>query len=196
MATIPENQQLIPVDSMRLAYETFQLCRYPGAATDIFLDLLIRTLEQVRLKDELITEIPESWLQEVNSSATEESEINPTADSVRLSGLPPKGRQLLSLIELGAKESRRLWASDSIIAVRSLGYALHPIPGLVRFSERFDAEMFRFNFRIAAFCWTELSEEAKQVLCDTVRARREKVEQVYNQEGFAVDIFGYSRKRK
>ena len=194
MATATENQHLTPIDSMRLAYDTFQLCRYPGAATDVFLDLLIRTLDQVRLNDELITEIPESWLQEVNSSATEE--INPTVDRVRLSGLPPKGRQLLSLIELGAEELRGLWASDSIIAVRSIGYALHPIPGLVRLSERFDAEMFRFNFRIAAFCWTELSEEVKQALCHIVRAKREKVEQVYNKEGFAVDIFGYSRKRK
>ncbi|RWX49478.1 hypothetical protein VT98_10454 [Candidatus Electrothrix communis] len=194
MSTATENQQVTPINSMELAYETFLHCRFPGSATELYLDLLIRTFDQLRLNDSLIIELPDSWLQSIGSYTKKEIKIDPTDDGVRVSSLPPKGQQLLSLIELGAKELQRLWSLDAIIAVRSLGYTLHPIPNFVRSSEMFNAKLFLFSFRVAAFCWTELSQEAQQALCDIVGAHRDKVEKMHNKEGFSIDIFGYSRK--
>ena len=198
MLITSENQQIIPIDSMKLARQTFLFCRWAmPETTNLHLDLLILIFDQLRRNDKLEIEIPDSWPQPVDfvNFAKETYKIDQTVDKVRLSSLPSKGQQLLSLIELGAKDLQRLWASGSTTAVRSLGYALHPIPMLVRSSKIFDAELFQFNFRIAAFCWTEFSQETQQALCDTVGAKREKVEKALGQKGFAIDFFSSSRNK-
>lgn len=197
MSSESENQRIMLIDSMKLASQTFLFCRWAiPDMTNLHLELLIWMFDQLRRNDELEMELPDSWPQPVDfiNFVKETYKVSQKVDRVRLSSLPQKGQQLLSLIELGAKELQRLWASDSVIAVRSIGYALHPIPGLVRSSEIFDAELFQFNFRIAAFCWTDLSQEIQQAFCDIVGAKRERVEKLLDQKGFAIDIFGYSRK--
>ena len=108
---------------------------------------------------------------------------------VPLNGLPEKGQQLLSFVEVGLAELQRLSLAAPTEAVRSLGYALHPIPHLVRNSEEFDAQSYRFCFRIVAFFWSELSPEVQQAFCDRVGMDRYRGEILMQTPGFGINMY-------
>lgn len=78
-------------------------------------------------------------------------------------------------------------------AIASLGYALHPLPALVKSGELFDPEGFRFCFRIAAFGWDDLSLEMREVLCGLVGIEPLDAQRRMAQEGFVIDMFGFGR---
>jgi len=176
------------VDSIKLAYWTFQSCRHLGPETGLLLDVLSGTLDTVKQNDTLVVEIPESWFSSISSSIQQEIKISPDVDRVQLSRLPQKNQQLFSFVYLGANVSKRLWSTGSRRAVQSLGYALHNIPSFLRSSERFDPELYEFSFRVAASHWPELGTELQQTFCDLVGLELDQAEKLLSTKGFGIDI--------
>jgi len=85
------------------------------------------------------------------------------------------GQPLFALLYVGIHELQRLWASESTYAVRSLGYAFHMIPQLLRTPEQFDRKAYRFCFRMVSAHWDELSPEMRQSFCDVLGMTLEPV---------------------
>ena len=102
------------------------------------------------------------------------------------SELPADKRYLLAMLEYAAYEMLKLCEAGSIRAIHSLGYALHPLCELVRKDEPVHPRLFRFNFRIAAAHWSELSEDMRQSLCDLAGYTIEDAERLITEEGFVI----------
>jgi hypothetical protein len=132
----------------------------PHSATA--LSLLVETLEFVKQQGTLVAEVSDDWVNEhklqglVVPLGTE-----PKGDKT----LSAANQKLFSLIDIGTHDLQRLWASDSKYAVRSLGYAFHIIPPLLRTPERFSPQSYLFCFRIVCNHWNELSPEMRQAFC-------------------------------
>ncbi|MDQ6719377.1 MAG: hypothetical protein M3003_01115 [Candidatus Dormibacteraeota bacterium] len=72
--------------------------------------------------------------------------------------------------------------------LRSLGYALHELPALVRSGE-FDARLFSFNFRVAAYAWSDLSLGMRRVLCELAETSIERAEMLIAKDGFVIKMY-------
>ncbi len=186
-----DDEELALVDSTRVAAAAIQGCRHLDPAATTLLDLANRTLALVRQFGTLVVEVPRAWIECLPPHDQREVLRDTAGGPTPLSDLPERAHQLLSLIELGVMDLQRLVASGSPAAVQSLGYALHPIPYLVRRSEEFDAEGYRFCFKIAAFCWSELSPELQQALCEQIGLERERAEVLIQTHGFTIDMYRY-----
>lgn len=187
------------IDSAKVAYEVFQACRHFGWRTEVppdvldlmraLFDLLDRTLDEVERRGALVIEVPDSWLDAVHPYYREAVGADPGADRSPIHRLHPQGQQILQLVRIAAGEFRRLLSSGAHGAMRSLGYALHPLPDLIPDGERFEPDMFGFNFRIAAFHWSALSPEMQQALCELARIEPSEVERLLGEEGFVIDMY-------
>lgn len=192
------------IDSTKFMYITFQRCRHAQPHRDLILDaqletgllldLLIQTLDAVKLNDALVVEIPEIENNSILAVIQQEVELSPDANRAKLSFLSETKQRLFCLVCVGVQELKQLWTSDSSdsqMAVKSLGYALHNIPRLFRSSEEFDPYLYGFSFRVAAAYWSELSIEMRQALCDAVELELAQVEELVRTEGFAIHMWSH-----
>lgn len=191
------------IDSTKVAYEVFQACRHFGWRTEVppdvldlmraLFDLLDRTLDEVERCGALEVEVPDSWPDSVHPYYRGAVGGDPGADRSPTHRLHPQGLQLLQVVRVAAGEFRRLLSSGAHGAIRSLGYALHPLADLIRDGERFEPDLFGFCFRIAAFHWSALSPDMQQALCELARIEPSEVERLLGEEGFVVDMYGDAR---
>ncbi len=146
------------IDSMELAYETFQGCRLRALYSEALLTALIPTLEEVRETGLLVLDVPESHLEPLPSDFKRATECRPDVERKTLHN---RDQQWLRLCYISAVELRRLWADGAHRAVRSLGYAMHNVPyeissgGLPRLMpisiQKWLDPFWGFEFRVAAF---------------------------------------------
>ncbi len=176
----------ILIDSMALACEAFQGCRHLFPGTAPLLETLVRTLPRVQEQDALRVKVPASWVRALEPHYQAAISAEPGADRGR-----PMNQQLLSAIAIGAGELQRLSSAQAHAAIASLGYALDPLPDLVRSGERFDPEQFEFCFRIAAFRWDDLSPRMREVLGGLADIEPHEARRRVAQEGFVIDMFGF-----
>jgi hypothetical protein len=186
---IPMSDRPIRIDSMKLAFEAFQTGRHPGSYTTGYLDLAERVLLHVRGSRNLVVEVPGSWLSEAPYCEEQCAAASCNSGQDSLDHLPEVGHQLLALMELAIGDLRRLWASGQKGPVRSLGYAMHCIPALVRRSDAFSRQLYAFCFQIVAFHWTAYSPELQQALCDLMGYSLDHAERCVHSSGFAINMF-------
>jgi hypothetical protein len=182
------DDELLLIDSMALAYEAFQGSRHLFAGTEPLVSMLVRTLPLVEERNALRVEVPASWTRALDPYHQTAIRCEPGADPSR-----PMNQHLLPAIACGAQDLLRLWPAGAHAAVRSLGYALHPLPDLVGSGGRFDPKDFRFCFRIAAFCWHDLSPSLREVLCGLCGIDPHEAQRRVAEEGFVIDMFGFRR---
>ena len=181
----------VVVNCVILAETTFLDCRYCGPASGELLGLLTEAFVQVRERGTLLVEFPPARLAAVKTffgPLRTHDEVR--TNSASIAELSPEKLRLLWLVEVAAGELQRLWSAKAKGAIRSLGYAVHPISELVLSKHAFEPRLFSFNFRIAAFHWSELSSEMQQALCDLAGIERTQADSLVAQENFAVKIYG------
>lgn len=99
---------------------------------------------------------------------------------------------LFEVIYVGAYELWKFWASGSMGPVRSLGYAFHVLPGLLRTPDRFSPELYLFNFRIVSFYWNILSPELRAALCKLQGLDAREAARLIQSDGFAINLWNPS----
>jgi len=179
------------VDSMKLAYETFQGCRLGAPYSEALLTALIPTLEEVRESGMLVLDVPDSRIEPLPSGFKEVIECDPDVERKT-----PRSRdqQWVNLCYISAVELRRLWAAGAHGAVRSLGYAMHEVPNEISLGG--SPTDWDFEFRVAAFHWSDFSSATHDALANIADFDVDRVDKLVQREGFAVDMHGYSRSRE
>jgi Sigma-70 region 2 len=148
------------------------------------LTLLLYALHRVDQTGYLEVEVPASLF-----SGPSWLRVAPLAPRHAVRHLPPERQRLLALLKESAVELHRLSLLNTQEKVlRKLGYALHVVPGLVR-RGGFEAERFRFNFRVAEYAWSEISVEMRRILCELAGTSIDRVEQLMNIDRFTVKIY-------
>jgi hypothetical protein len=177
------------IESLEVAYATFQCLRYGNSRSQAMLDLLVQTLEAVERTGNVEVEVPTSSL------ATMDLQPRFTVDALatrhQVADLPTQQQRLLELMRASAVESQKLCSSNPPVAVmRSLGYALHALPALVR-SGGYEAKTFRqFGFRVAAYAWSDLSVGMRRILCELADMSIDQAEKLIPQDGFVIKMYG------
>lgn len=111
----------------------------------------------------------------------------PPTTSTRIADLPVPQRRLLELIRGSVGDLGNLVETEAKPAmIRSLGYALHPLPRLVRIGEKFEPEDFQFNFRIAASWWSELPPSVREILPELAQISPGRVDRLIAKPGFTI----------
>jgi|GEM_PF-1205931 hypothetical protein len=194
MADQSSGSGMVLVDSLQLACDAFQACRHGGARPEVvrIVSLLTSTLARVRESGVLIVRMPDQGFLSAGSCIQTAIEWEPLAGRRPLNTLSPQGRKLLAYTEVAADELLRLCQAGSAIAVRSVGYAMQCIPGLIRSEQPFRPESYEFCLRIAAYRWFELSRQFQEAICDLMDVDRAEIDRLAGEEGFAIDLFGYS----
>jgi hypothetical protein len=187
-------QDEVPViDTLHLAYYLFHYCRHDNERSGLRRDLLVSVARvlihargEVRRTGNLEVEAPTSSLAFVYLRS--EMEIDPLAARTKVADLNRRQQRLLELTLACADELARYCLSSAPVALlSSLGYALHSLPALVR-NGRFDATQFRFNFRVAAFAWPDLSVEMTKMLCELVEVSIDQAQEWISSTGFALKM--------
>jgi hypothetical protein len=176
------------MDSMKLAQHTLLLCRYgvpeAAAALEILVPVLLAVQEDhsglVPVDDERLLDLPLHLRQAIAAG--------PTAEVQRLSdeALPLLGFCTIACVELTA-----LLNQGDVAAARSLGYAVHFVPSLIRHGRELEPEPFRdFCLRITAFHWHKLSAEMHEALAGAAGLSLEGAEALASKDDFPIDMFG------
>ncbi len=174
------------IDSTHLMYETFQSCRHALENAGALLNLLRETLEVVKQQKTYTVEIPDHWAEPLNEYTRRAILSTSGVEPTTVDSLSPENQQFFSLVYIGTHELIRLWASESKPAVRSIGYALHVIPDLLRKPQRFDRRGYWFCFRIVSTYWTELSLEMQHAFCKIMGLELKEARELINRENFPV----------
>ncbi|HMY17133.1 MAG TPA: hypothetical protein PKA58_12495 [Polyangium sp.] len=174
------------VDSIDLAYGTMLWCRYGGPESSEYLQQLVDVLQQVQAQGCLVVEMPSEWMTSAKVPMFETFVRENTSRRYPTSELPADKRYLLAILEYAAHEMLTLCKAGSIRTIHSLGYAFHPLCELVRKDEPVDPRLFRFNFRIAAAHWSELSQDMRQSLCDLAGYTVDDAERLLMEKGFVI----------
>jgi hypothetical protein len=177
-----------------LAYEIFQGCRHDdgsGARRNrlaTLLDLLIYTWEEVDRTGNLEVEFLTSSL--ASFDLRPDYGVDALEPRHQVNGLPSEQQRLLELIRASTVELKRLCSANPPVAVTcSLGYALHELPDLVR-DGGYEATFFlQWGFRVAAYAWSDLSIEMRQILCELAETSIDRAEKLITRDGFAVKIY-------
>lgn len=177
------------IDSTRLMETAFHYSRYAFENTQFILDRLITILDIVKNTDDFIVETSDANLDSI--AQEEDNFLSPYFLPPRVSELSEPHQKLFNLIDMGTHELKRLWISDRIMAVRSVGYTLHNLPFLIRNNIGFILEDYKFSFRVAAAYWNDFSIEMQKILCRPMELDLIKAENLISREGFAVQIYKY-----
>lgn len=172
------------INSTVLMYRVFLSARHTLPQTGMLLNLLNETLETVLRCENFEVHVPRRWLiagddySRAIISASRHELIRQRVAMLqavflrqRLKSRPERGisernRRLFSLVYIGSRDMQRLWLAESKDAVRTLGYALHIIPALLRTPNQFDAKSYLYCFRIISPHWDKLSLDMQEILCD------------------------------
>jgi hypothetical protein len=173
------------IDSLTLAYEALQSCRHGDSGTEAMLTLSVYALDCVDRTGYLEVEVPVSSL-----SRWSRLRVAPLAQRHAVRELLPQQQRLFALMKASVVELDRLSSSHpSEKVLRSLGYALHVLPSLIR-RGGFNVRLFRgFCFRVGAYAWSDLSDEMRRILCELAETRIDRVNQLIKMDGFAVKIY-------
>jgi hypothetical protein len=103
---------------------------------------------------------------------------------------PLSGEQqrLLAALGLAAEELERLVSAGATGPVRSLGYAVHVLPDLIRSRVDLSPREFRFNFRVAAVHWAAFSPAMQTALCGLAGFSPEEAAWWMQRPDFAVTL--------
>ncbi len=181
-----KNNDSALVDSIALADSTFLCCRLGSGE---FLDLLVDVFSQVHECGTLFVEMPADWLASAKFPFGEIRVHKAPTNRGLVADLTPDKQFLFWFIVVAAEELQRLSAVGPIGAVASLGYAVHPLCNLVQSDETFESKLFLFNFRIAAFHWSALSEDMREALCNLVGFERAEADQLVARENFTINMY-------
>lgn len=181
------------VDSMKLAYWVFIAFR-SGRKPDLPLEILIDVLEAVERQGVLVVPMPDdtrSILEPVHLTAITAAEIAapPNAHPQRLEDMQAEYRNLIPYIKVAAHEMKRLREAGLERALKSLGYAMHVVPEVISRQEKFDADLYKSNFRLAATNWSDFSAEMRAAMAKVVGIDLAGLDEVVQQEGFALDWY-------
>lgn len=175
------------IDSTRLMETAFHDSRYAFENTQFILDRLMTILDIVKKTDDFIVKISDPSL---DSIAQEEDDfLSPYFLPPRISELSEPHQKLFHLIEMGTHELKHLWISDRIMAVRSLGYALHNLPFLLRSTLEFSLNDYKFSFRVAAAYWSDFSIDMRKALVQILDIDLSQAEDLISREGFAIQMW-------
>jgi len=180
------------IDSTILMYATFQGCRH-GRTTDKHLNLLSEILKLVEHQLTFSVDVPDHWLDIVYEYTRQQMTIGPGNQPRREFLLSSNNQQLFSLLCDGVHELQRLWSSESKYAVRSLGYAFHIVPQLLRTPEQFDRDRYMFCFRAVCAHWEELSPEMQKSFCNVLGIKEEEAQKLIKTVGFPIKLWGDPR---
>jgi hypothetical protein len=175
-------------DSTRLMYCTFQCARHAHPAVSELLPLLEKVLDTVMRERSFVVEIPDVWVNTFDAyvpAILATFEERPNASWTSSETAP-----LFSLVRTATAELQRLHAHDAVLAVRSIGYALHMIPGVLRGDDTFSRGGYEFCFRIISAHWGELSDQMRQAFCLVMGFDLQRAEALVGQRGFALEMYG------
>lgn len=175
----------VSIDAMALAYEAFQGCRGFLPGTEVLLAIADQILPLVARTATTIVAVPPTWLGALPPDVVDV--LARAVENVRAPAVTAP--QVLRTIAIAIRELLRLWSAGERGAIRSLGYALHPLPSLVRAGEQFDPKYFGFNLRVAAFHWAAYSAEAQHALAALAGVDPGQVAERLARPGFVVEMF-------
>jgi hypothetical protein len=184
------------IDTTAIMYRTFLSCRHATLDTGSSLNLLAELIGLVKQQGTLAVELPDHWL---DSPDKEKQALVENPSKVKLaenSALSTQNQILFSLIDIGVHELQRLWQAESKLAVRSLGYAFHILPQLLRKPEEFDPERFMFCFRIVCKHWGELSLELQKAFCEVMGLTLDQVTTLVATDDFPIQMWRSSAKNE
>ena len=175
------------IDSTRLMETAFHYSRYAVEETQFKLDRVIQVLDIVKNTDDFIVYISETGLDSIDRD--EEDFFSPYLLPPRVSELSEPHQKLFNLIEMGTYEFKFLWISNRIMAVRSLGYALHHLPFLLRNNIEFIIKDYKFSFRFVVAYWDNFSIEMQKALVCPMEIDLSQAEILISRERFAIQIY-------
>ncbi len=153
------------IDATLLMYGAFQSCRHAGRHTSTALNLLAEILEFANQQGTLVVEVPDTW---VEKNAMQSIAVMPGGELNQVDLLSAANQALFSLICVGTNELQRLWTIGAKPAVRSLGYAFHMLPPLLRTPDQFSPSQYMCCFGKVLRHWNELSPEMRRTFCDVL----------------------------
>lgn len=185
------------IDSMKLAYGTFQGCRHLRPGVEATLDLLVVTLDEVQAQGTLTLDVPASNMKPLLSAVAQRVNCGPQhCELKRLDRLSESSRRLFYICCMAALELQRLSGTEARDALRYLGYALHIVPPLVISGKAIRPEEYQsFNFRVAACYWAVLSTGMQAALASMAGLELAQANKLACTDGFELDIF-HSRSPK
>jgi len=172
----------------------FQQCRHGRTDCEELLTLLGSILVFVKLQQRFLVEVPaylvpDKWVKAVQDDTERAIAYMRSLKQEVRDDLSVRNQVIFSLIEVGTRELHRLWAIQSTSAVRSLGYAFHVLPDLLRTPEEFSPNSYRFCFRVISAHWKDLSLEMRQAFCKIVGLRVKSADTLIKSSGFALHQF-------
>jgi hypothetical protein len=175
-------------------YGVFQQCRHGRTDCGELLTLLGSILVYVNRQQRFLVEVPDylvpdKWVKAVRDDTERAISYMRNRNQEVRDDLSARNQVMFSLIEVGTRELHRLCAVQATIAVRSLGYAFHVIPDLLRTPEEFSPKSYRFCFRVISAHWEELSLEMREAFCEIVGLKLESADTLIKSPGFSLHQF-------
>lgn len=189
------------IDSPSVMYGTFQRCRHFKPDCSELLELLNNILEAVSQQRRFLAEVPEQLVPDKWKKALHDD----TERAIRYiherglkdhDALLSKSVPVFSLLQIGTRELQRLWAIQATFAVRSLGYAFHVLPELLRTPEDFRLKSYRLCFRIISAHWDELSLEMREAICNIVGLKLQSADTLVKSLGFSLEMWGQNGREE
>ena len=147
------------VDTTKLMYGVFQICRVVEVRSGTALVQLAETLEIVKQQRNIVIRVTKTWVQQ---NKLQQSVVPCWTRLKPDTKISPANQELCDLVCLGTGELQRLLASEAFEAVQMLGYAFHIVPRLLRTPSEFQPTWFFRNMRPN---WEEYSIEMRQAIC-------------------------------
>ncbi|HEY8946029.1 MAG TPA: hypothetical protein VIM73_17295 [Polyangiaceae bacterium] len=148
------------IDSTALMYCAFQSCRELSPDAAAYLGVLVPVLEAVRRERTFVVELDDelgAQILALDMYAWASADVYwPHGAAVA-----PAHSQMLTMIDAGVRDLQRLVTSGLSDAVAALGYALHPLPSLLRQPDDFESGQYAFCLAVTAKHWRDLSGEMR-----------------------------------
>lgn len=182
------------IDTTKLMNRTFQSCRLGGSDAGFMLNVLSAVLDVVGQRRTLVIDLGDD-LPDTYSKKLVEFALPPGVAPHALGSLSPASEPLFALVCSGTKDMTRLWAVGSTQAVRSVGYALHIVPDLLRNPRDFDPRAFTFMLHYAGRHWRELSPELQHALSAAVGYTVDEATMYIEQDDYPVPAVNRGRSK-
>ena len=155
------------IDSTALMYCAFQSCRHLMADSSSYLETLVPVLDAVHNEHTFVVEVGdrvEASVRALGMYGLAASEANWPHGA----DLAPAHTQMLAVVDAAVRDLLRLTTVGPPEAVAAVGYALHPLPNLLRTPEDFEPRQYAFCLGIVAKHWRELSTPTCDAFCALV----------------------------
>ena len=174
------------IDSMKLAYFSFQRCRHYFPDTASWLRVLEHVLRESLSQGVLTVEVDDTVVAPLSPDAM----TNIRGDARPSPVMTPAVRRSLSFCLTSARELHRLYRLGCRTAVRALGLELHNLPSQIREQELGDWEGTVLScLSMAAPFWDQLETDMRESLAAGAGLTMAEAEMRVNTEGFASALF-------